>query len=47
MQIKGGVELATIFYIFSLPTKFVEAPMVVVSTQAYELELYVTLKPIP
>jgi hypothetical protein len=47
MQIKGGAELATIFYIFSLPTKFMEAPMVVVNTQVDELKSLVTLNPIP
>jgi hypothetical protein len=44
---KRGVELTTISYTLSLPTKFVEIFVVVVSTKVEELEKHIIPKFVP
>jgi hypothetical protein len=46
-SIKRGVELTTISYTLSLPTKFVEIFVVVVSTKVEELEKHIIPKFVP
>ncbi len=43
--IKGGTKLAIISYTLSLPTNYVEIPIVTISTQVEGLEKPITPKP--
>jgi len=45
--IKGGAKIATIFCTLPLPTKTMEVPIIVVSTQVEELEELITPKLVP